>query len=179
MANKTREWKISFDGENKGTAWVMGNDVSTDDIIAGKFLEIRDMESLSIHVFERFGNDFARNVKPGDVIIAGNNFGCGSSREQAPYLLKLLGVGAIFACSFARIFYRNAINIGLPAIIIEREDYTSFKTSDPVVYTLDPIVITNARSKKKCLLQPLPVFIMQILHAGGAISLLKKQLARK
>jgi len=179
MADKTREWKVSFDGENKGIAWVMKDDVSTDDIIAGKFLEIRDLENLSAHVFERFENDFARKVKPGDVIIAGNNFGCGSSREQAPYLLKLLGIGAIFACSFARIFYRNAINIGLPAIVIDRKYYTSFKASDPVTYTFDPPAVTIVRSKMKYPLQPLPAFFTSILRAGGAIPLLKEELAKR
>ena len=179
MGSKTREWKVSFDEENSGVAWTMGNEISTDDIIAGKFLEIRDTALLSTHVLERFGNDFATKVRPGDVIIAGNNFGCGSSREQAPYLLKFLGVGAIFACSFARIFYRNAINIGLPAVIIDRDTGNAFKPSDPVTYTLDPLVLTNRRSKKKCPLQPFPPFFTNILRAGGAIPLLKKELSTK
>jgi 3-isopropylmalate dehydratase small subunit len=179
MASKTKAWKVSFDGENKGIAWILGDDISTDDIIAGKFLEIRDMKTLSTHVLERFGNDFATKVKPGDVIVAGNNFGIGSSREQAPFLLQFLGIGAIFACSFARIFYRNAINIGLPAVIIDRDTCSAFKSSDPVTYALDPPAVTNVRSKKKYPLQPLPAFFTSILRAGGAIPLLKKELAKK
>ncbi len=179
MASKERERRLSFGGENKGIAWVLGDDVSTDDIIPGKFLEIRDISLLSIHVLERFGIDFPTKVKPGDVIIAGNNFGCGSSREQAPHLLQFLGIGAVFACSFARIFYRNAINIGLPAVIIDRDVYETFKQSDPVAYTLDPPAVTNMRSKKKYALQPLPAFFTGILRAGGAIPLLKQELAKK
>lgn len=179
MASKAREWKPTFDGENKGIAWIMANDISTDDIIAGKFLEIRDMETLATHVFERFGNNFAAVVKPGDVIIAGNNFGCGSSREQAPYLLKYLGIGAVFACSFARIFYRNAINIGLPALHIDSSIQQAFMQGDPVIYTIDPPVVINARLNKRFPLQPLPAFFMNILRAGGAIPLLKQDLAMK
>jgi 3-isopropylmalate/(R)-2-methylmalate dehydratase small subunit len=179
MGSKTREWKVSFDGENKGVAWILGDDVSTDDIISGKFIEIRDVAVLSEHVLERFGDDFAIKVKPGDVIIAGNNFGSGSSREQAPFLLQFLGIGAIFARSFARIFYRNAINIGLPAVIVDRDTCSAFKPSDPVAYSLDPPVVTNERSKKKYPLQPLPAFFTRILRAGGAIPLLKKELAKK
>jgi 3-isopropylmalate/(R)-2-methylmalate dehydratase small subunit len=93
--------------------------------------------------------------------------------------LKFLAVGAIFACSFARIFYRNSINIGMPAVIIDRKVYDAFKSSDPVAYTLDPPALTNVRSKKKHPLQPLPTFFTNILRAGGAIPLLKKELAKK
>jgi 3-isopropylmalate/(R)-2-methylmalate dehydratase small subunit len=179
MASKARAWKVSFDGENKGIAWILGDDVSTDDIISGKFLEIRDFAALSAHVFERFSNDFATKVKPGDVIMAGNNFGSGSSREQAPFLLQFLGIGAIFARSFARIFYRNAINIGLPAIIIGQDIRDAFKPGNSVKYVFDPPAITNISSGKKFLLQPMPVFFTNILRAGGAIPLLKKELAEK
>ncbi len=179
MTKKTKAWKVSFDGENKGIAWILGNDISTDDIIPGKFLEIRDMKTLSSHVLERLSNDFATKVKPGDVIIAGNNFGSGSSREQAPFLLQFLGIGAIFARSFARIFYRNAINIGLPSVIIDEKVYGAFKPAESAVYTLDPPVITNVESNKSYTLQPLPAFFNNILRAGGAIPLLKKDLGKK
>ena len=179
MDEQTKAWKVSFEKENRGNAWIVGNDISTDDIIPGKFLEIRDVFSLSAHVFERFGEGFATKVKQGDVIIAGNNFGCGSSREQAPFLLQFLGIGAIFARSFARIFYRNAINIGLPAITIDGDTYDAFKPSESVVYTLDPPSITIVRSRKRYPLQPMPAFFTNILRAGGAIPLLKKELAKE
>ncbi|MBN2151055.1 MAG: 3-isopropylmalate dehydratase [Candidatus Lokiarchaeota archaeon] len=176
MATKTSPWRASFDGENRGTAWVLGDDVSTDDIILGKFLEIRDASSLSAHVLERFGIDFAKRVRPGDVIIAGKNFGSGSSREQAPFLLQFLGIGAIFATSFARIFYRNAINIGLPAIVVGRDVHDAFDQGVPVTYTLVPPAIANVATGKEFPLQPMPAFFLDILRAGGAIPLLKKTL---
>jgi 3-isopropylmalate dehydratase small subunit len=175
MGKKARGREGSFEGKHEGFAWSMGDDVSTDDIIPGKFLEIRDIATLSTHVFDRFGLEFATKVKHGDAIIAGKNFGCGSSREQAPALLKFLGVGAIFACSFARIFYRNAINVGLPAIVIDTDTWNGLKSPKDITYTLDPPMLTRLDTGRSFKLQPLPAFFLEILRAGGAIPLLKKE----
>ncbi len=175
--SSTRAWKLSFDGKNKGKIWVLGNDVSTDDIISGKFLEIREIDILSKHVLEGIVPDFPTNVKPGDVIVAGDNFGSGSSREQAPLLLKYLGIGSIFARSFARIFFRNGINIGLPLITIQGDIQSIFTTGEQVVYTIDPPVLEIASNGKKIQASAFPVFFLNILRQGGAIPLLKKELA--
>jgi 3-isopropylmalate/(R)-2-methylmalate dehydratase small subunit len=172
----TQEWQLSFDNKNPGHAWVLGSDVSTDAIISGKYLEIRDFPSLSKHVFESVVDDFPSKVQPGDVIIAGDNFGAGSSREQAPTMLKYLGIGAIFAKSFARIFYRNAINIGLPAFTITQEILEAFNTGDEINYTIDLALIENVTSDQQFQLQQFPPFFMNILRHGGAISLLKEEL---
>ena len=101
----------------KGTIFKFHNDLDTDQIIASQYLLLPNLEEMKSHAFESLDPDFAQKVKPGDFVVGGENFGCGSSREQAPGVLKALGVKAVIAKSFARIFYRNAINIGLPAIV--------------------------------------------------------------
>ncbi|HOO54905.1 MAG TPA: 3-isopropylmalate dehydratase, partial [Methanothrix sp.] len=100
----------------RGKAWVFGDDVDTDVIIPGPYLRTKNIKELACHAMEGLDPDFAKNVKPGDVIVAGKNFGCGSSREQAPLALREAGVACVVAKSFARIFYRNAINVGLPVV---------------------------------------------------------------
>ena len=102
---------------DKGTIFKFYNDLDTDQIIASQYLLLPNLEEMKAHTFESQDPDFAKKVKPGDYVVAGENFGCGSSREQAPGVLKALGVKAVIAKSFARIFFRNAINIGLPAIV--------------------------------------------------------------
>ncbi|HME54787.1 MAG TPA: 3-isopropylmalate dehydratase [Candidatus Lokiarchaeia archaeon] len=169
-------WQLSFEEKNQGRAWVLGSDISTDAIISGKYLEIRDFESLSKHVLEGVVDDFPTRVKTGDVIIAGENFGSGSSREQAPTVLKFLGVGAIYARSFARIFFRNAINIGLPAFTIPSEISEAFNDGEEVVYTIEPPFLENASSGQQFVLPPFPPFFTNILRHGGAIPLLKEEL---
>ena len=100
-----------------GRVFKFHNDVDTDQIIASQYLLLPNIEEMKVYTFESIDKDFAKKVKEGDIVVAGENFGCGSSREQAPGVLKALGVKAVIAKSFARIFYRNAINIGLPAIV--------------------------------------------------------------
>ena len=102
---------------DKGTIFKFYNDLDTDQIIASQYLLLPNLEEMKAHTFESQDPDFAKKVQPGDFVVAGENFGCGSSREQAPGVLKALGVKAVIAKSFARIFFRNAINIGLPAIV--------------------------------------------------------------
>lgn len=170
------ERNLKFKENNKGKAWVLGDDISTDDIISGKFLEIRDFKVLSTHVFNAIIDNFHDRVKPGDIIIAGENFGYGSSREQAPYLLKYMGIGVICAKSFARIFFRNAINLGLPLFTINDRMFTSFKTGDQVTYTIEPARIINNKSNEKHELQSFPEFFMNMIRQGGALPALKKEL---
>ena len=113
----------------KGTIFKFHNDLDTDQIIASQYLLLPNLEEMKEHAFESLDPDFPKKVKPGDFVVGGENFGCGSSREQAPGVLKALGVQAIVAKSFARIFYRNAINIGLPVIVC-KELPDEVKTGD-------------------------------------------------
>ncbi|MHA1369195.1 MAG: LeuD/DmdB family oxidoreductase small subunit [Promethearchaeota archaeon] len=176
MVETKIHWKLDFKGKNQGKVWVFGDDISTDDIISGKYLEIRDFGELANHVFDAVVEDFFKNVDAGDIIIAGSNFGCGSSREQAPYLLKYLGIGIICAKSFARIFFRNAINIGLPVYTIDDVFYNSFSNGDLVNYFIDPPKVVNVTRNEIFNLTRFPDFFMQILQAGGALSCLKSEL---
>ncbi len=164
----------------RGRAWVLGDDVSTDHVISGKFLEIRDIRDLATHVFEGVLDDFPAKVQQDDVIIAGDNFGSGSSREQAPHLLKFLGIGLVVARSFARIFYRNAINVGLPVFVTStgKQCKSQFKTNDEIEYSIDPPVLKSSNENKHLDLLPNPSFIMEILRDGGAIPSLKRKMER-
>ena len=110
-----------------GRVFKFHNDVDTDQIIASQYLLLPNIEEMKVYTFESIDKDFAKKVKEGDIVVAGENFGCGSSREQAPSVLKALGVKAVVAKSFARIFYRNSINIGLP-VIISKTYMTKWKT---------------------------------------------------
>lgn len=155
-------------------AWVFGDDVNTDAIIAGRYLVKRDPEELAKHVMEAIDPTFASRVGRGDVIVAGKNFGCGSSREHAPIALKAAGISAIVAESFARIFYRNAINQGLPVLVcpgVKKE----FKTGDEIEITLKDGSIRNLTTGKLLKAQPLPGFILEILNSGGLLSYLKSK----
>ena len=154
-------------------AWVFGDDVSTDDIIAGKYLVKCDPKELAAHVMENIFPDFPKLVKPGDIIVAGRNFGCGSSREHAPLALKAAGISAVVAESFARIFYRNSINLGLPALTARLGG--EFQSGDEVELDLEHFRLKNLRSGKVFSLAPLPPFILEILKAGGLVEYLKKK----
>ncbi|KUO42749.1 MAG: 3-isopropylmalate dehydratase [Hadesarchaea archaeon YNP_N21] len=153
-------------------AWVFGDDVNTDVIIAGRYLVKRDPEELAKHVMEAIDPSFASKVKKGDVIVAGKNFGCGSSREHAPIALKAAGVSAIVAESFARIFYRNAINQGLPALVC-RGVRNEFNTGDEIEVVLREGLIRNLTTGKLLRAQPMPEFILEILNSGGLLPYLK------
>ncbi len=152
--------------------WVLGDNVSTDDIIPGRYLVKRDPEELGKHVFENLLPDFSSRVRKGDVIVAGRNFGCGSSREQAPLALKGAGVGAVIAESFARIFFRNAINQGLPVLICKGVS-SSFSQGEEVEYDLGKGVVINVSRGIELRAEPLPDFLLSILRAGGLIPYLK------
>jgi methanogen homoaconitase small subunit len=154
----------------KGRAWIFGADVDTDVIIPGKYLRTKDLSTLAEHVMEGLDPQFASKVRRGDVVVAGRNFGCGSSREQAPLALKEAGVSAVVAKSFARIFYRNAINIGLPLV----EADVSCKEGDEIEVDLEAgevrvrdITIQGTK---------LPDFLLKILQDGGLVAHRRKQM---
>ncbi|MEM2250523.1 MAG: 3-isopropylmalate dehydratase small subunit [Candidatus Hadarchaeales archaeon] len=158
-------------------AWVYGDHISTDDIIAGRYLAKHDWTEWGKHAMENIDPDFSKRVKPGDVIIAGKNFGCGSSREQAPIALKAAGVSAVVAESFARIFYRNAINQGLP-VLTSPGIKNEFQNGDEVEINMSEGWIKNLRTNKVLKVQPLPNFVLEILKEGGLINYLKKTLKK-
>ena len=158
---------------NSGKAWRFGDDVNTDVIISGKYkLSITDLDELSKHAMEAVMPEFASKVQKGDYIVAGKNFGCGSSREQAPLVLQRLGVAAVVARSFARIFYRNAINIGLPAVECEQSD--RIQEGDLIRVDLAKGVVNNISRGEFYAVKPLPPQLRVILSEGGLISYVKK-----
>jgi 3-isopropylmalate/(R)-2-methylmalate dehydratase small subunit len=159
-------------------AWVYGDHISTDDIIAGRYLAKHDPAEWGRHAMENIDPEFSKRVQPGDVIVAGKNFGCGSSREQAPIALKAAGVSAVVAESFARIFYRNAINQGLPVLTCPGVS-KKFKNGDGAEVNLKEGWIKNVRTGEKIKVQPLPEFILDILNAGGLIPHLRKKIGVK
>ena len=155
----------------RGNVFRYGNDVDTDVIIPARYLNITDMKLLSSHCMEDIDRDFVNKVKPGDVIVAGDNFGCGSSREHAPAVILESGVSLVVAKSFARIFYRNAINIGLP-ILECPEAIDDFEAGDVLEADLEKGVIVNQRSGRRFSAKPFPPFIMNIISEGGILKCL-------
>ena len=160
-----------------GRVWTFGDDISTDHIIAGKYLGTTDSKVFAEHAFEAVDPTWAKNVQPGDFIVAGDNFGCGSSREQAPLALKTLGILVILANSFGRIFFRNSINIGFPVVEcpglrdrVETGDFIEMDLSKGEVYLPRGEVMR---------FKPLPSNVLEILEAGGLVPKLKRELATK
>ena len=159
-------------GNNMGTLYRFDSDVDTDQIIASQYLLYPTIDEMKDHAFESLDPDFATKVEPGDYVVANENFGCGSSREQAPSVLKALGVRAIIAKSFARIFYRNAINIGLPVIVC-KELYDQVSTGDQMELDLESGVVTTGEKEYTC--TKLPPYMQQILDQGGLIASLNEE----
>ena len=147
------------------------NDVDTDQILASQYLLLPNVDEMKGHAFESLSDTFASEVKPGDLIVAGDNFGCGSSREQAPAVLKALGVQAVVAKSFARIFYRNAINIGLP-VLVSPELSDAVKEGDEASLDLTAGTVTVGEKTFTC--TKLPPYMQRILNAGGLIAFLNQ-----
>ena len=149
-----------------GNTWTFGENIDTDIIIPGRYLRTFNPQDLADHVLEGERPDFTKNVQQGDVIVAGENFGCGSSREQAPVAIKTAGVNAIIAKSFARIFYRNAINIGLPVIVsdINAED------GDIIKIDLSKGILINETSGESQNFEPFKEFMLNILEDGGLVN---------
>lgn len=159
----------------KGSVWKFGDDVSTDLIISGKYkFKTLDMSKLSEHAMEGAAPEFSEKVEEGDIIVAGENFGCGSSREQAPLVLKELGIGAIISKSFARIFFRNAINVGIP--VIENEEIPErTEEGDKLKIDLEADVVKNLAKEETFEIDHLPDFLLQILEDGGLVEQYKKK----
>ncbi|WP_405267443.1 3-isopropylmalate dehydratase small subunit [Methanobrevibacter sp.] len=157
----------------KGTAWKFGNDIDTDIIVPGRYLIYTDEERLSSHCMEGLDPDFNKKCKRGDFIVAGTNFGCGSSREHAPIALKGVGVSAVIAESFARIFYRNATNVGVP--LLEAPGISELiEDGDEIEVDMDEGTIT-ASNGEKITFKKLPPFMLEILEQGGLIEYLKNK----
>ncbi len=160
--------------------WRYGDHVDTDVIIPARYLNIADFKELSEHAMEDAKESltlsFAQNVQPGDVMVAGKNFGCGSSREHAPMVLKVKGVKCIIADSFARIFYRNAINIGLPVLEIGA-DVEKIEDGDTLDVDLDKGTIHIVNKDITITTKPLPEFIQKIVDCGGIINYIKGEQA--
>ncbi|MGP8077494.1 MAG: 3-isopropylmalate dehydratase [Thermoplasmata archaeon] len=159
----------------EGRVWTLGRDVDTDQIISGKYLTIIDPDELKKHVFEIALPEFARGARPGDILVAGENFGSGSSREHAPQAMRAIGVGAVVADSFARIFFRNAINLGIPAIEARgvREIFTA---GDIARVDLPRGRVTNATTGRSVDFPPLPEHLLGLLEAGGLVEKVRREL---
>ncbi len=156
----------------KGRAWKFGDDISTDHITPGRYYHLRsNMPELAKHIMEDADPYFMKKFKPGDFIVAGKNFGMGSSREHAPLALKIAGVSAVIAKSFARIFYRNAINVGLPLLIAETE---AIDDGDLLEVDLLAGKVINLSRSVTISASPLPEFMLRILNEGGLINFVKK-----
>ena len=161
----------------KGKTFRFGDDINTDDIIAAKYLNTTDKAELASHCMEHLDKDFARKIKSGDVMVAGRNFGCGSSREHAPVAIKAAGVSCVIAESFARIFFRNSINIGLPIVECAQ---ASKRIRPGDIVTVDTLkgVIKNVKRKESYKFEKYPLFMEKIIHAGGRMAQLKRKKAR-
>ncbi len=159
----------------KGRAYKYGANINTDAIIPSRYLNISDPTELAKHCMEGIDKDFATKVQPGDIIVAETNFGCGSSREHAPLAIKAAGVSAVIAKSFARIFFRNAINIGLPILECDKAvDETD--PGDILEVELASGEIRNITKNKLFYAKPYPDFMLELISAGGLIEHTKKKL---
>ncbi|MGI6767336.1 MAG: 3-isopropylmalate dehydratase small subunit [Lentihominibacter sp.] len=159
--------------KTQGKVFKYPDNVDTDVIIPARYLNTPDANELALHCMEDIDAEFVKKVKKGDVMVAGWNFGCGSSREHAPLVIKTCGTGCVIAKSFARIFYRNAINIGLPIIECE-EAAEEIRADDEVMVDFDTGVITNITRGKTYRVQPVPPFIQNIIKSGGLLKSLKE-----
>lgn len=160
----------------EGKVFKYGRDVDTDVIIPARYLNSSDHAHLAAHAMEDIDPSFATTVKPGDIIVAEENFGCGSSREHAPVAIKAAGVSCVIAKSFARIFYRNAINVGLP-IMECSEAVDAIRAGDTVKIDTEAGVITNERTGESFTAEPFPSFIAEIIEAGGLVARTRAKIA--
>jgi 3-isopropylmalate/(R)-2-methylmalate dehydratase small subunit len=161
-----------------GTAHAYGRDVDTDVIIPARYLNTSDPAELAKHCMEDLDAGFVAKVEPGDIIVAGENFGCGSSREHAPIAIKESGISVIIAKSFARIFYRNAINTGLP-IMESAEAVNGIRDGDRVAVDADTGAIMNVTTGESWQAQPFPPFIRAIIEKGGLIPSVREKLEKR
>jgi 3-isopropylmalate/(R)-2-methylmalate dehydratase small subunit len=158
-----------------GNAWKFGNDINTDEIIPARYLNTSDPKELASHCMEDADPEFMNKISRGDVIVAGNNFGCGSSREHAPIAIKAANISCVIAKSFARIFYRNSINIGLP-IIESPEAAEDIKPGDKIEIDFDSGKIKNLTTGKEYTAKPFPPFMQDIISKGGLMNKIRSEL---
>jgi len=157
-----------------GRVWKYGDDVNTDVIFPGKYTySISDRQEMAQHALEDLDPEFVKNVRPGDIVVAGKNWGCGSSREQAVIALKEIGVGAIVARSFARIYFRNCINEGLPIVTCDAVD--GVETGEEITIDFEAGKVSTPRGEYA--FPPLPASVLEILNAGGLVPHVKQKLA--
>jgi 3-isopropylmalate/(R)-2-methylmalate dehydratase small subunit len=159
----------------RGRVWRFGDDVDTDAIIPARYLNISDAQELARHCMEDADPSFANGIKPGAIIVAGKNFGCGSSREHAPLCIKAAGVSCVIAAGFARIFYRNAFNIGLP-ILESPEAAAASRQGDELEVDLGTGEIRNLTQGTTFTAQPIPPFMQELIRDGGLIKHVAKRL---
>jgi 3-isopropylmalate/(R)-2-methylmalate dehydratase small subunit len=156
----------------KGKAWTFGDDISTDHIAPGRYFHLRsNLPELAKHVLEDADPEFASKMSEGDFVVGGNNFGLGSSREHAPTIIKIAGVSAVLAKSFARIFFRNAINVGLPVVICDTD---AIEQGDELELDLSKGVLKNLSKNTEISFQPLPAAMTTILNDGGLLEHIRK-----
>jgi len=162
----------------KGNTWKFGDHIDTDVIIPARYLNTSDPKELASHCMEDYDKEFIKKIKSGDIIVAGENFGCGSSREHAPIAIKEAGISCIIAKSFARIFFRNAINIGLP-IFESSEIFEYTQQGDVLEVDTEMGIIKNLSNHKKFQISPLPEFIQNIISAKGLVEYTKREVERR
>jgi 3-isopropylmalate/(R)-2-methylmalate dehydratase small subunit len=162
------------DKELRGRAWKYGDDVDTDVIIPARYLNTSDPAELARHCMEDIDAQFASKVSKGDFIVAGKNFGCGSSREHAPIAIKASGASAVVARSFARIFYRNAFNMGLP-IFEAPEAVDGIEAGDRLAVNLEKGVLRNETKGREYRFTPIPPFMQELVAAGGLLNYIAKR----
>jgi 3-isopropylmalate/(R)-2-methylmalate dehydratase small subunit len=163
-----------MNGVIKGKAFVYGANIDTDQIYPGGYLDLTDPEVVAQHAMERVDPDFVKEVKPGDLIVAATNFGCGSSREHAAVTLKASGIAVVLAESFARIFYRNAINLGLPLLVCPGIA-NRVKRGDLLSVDMAAGTVINLTTGASATAQPLSAYVMAILENGGVKPMIRKQ----
>jgi 3-isopropylmalate/(R)-2-methylmalate dehydratase small subunit len=161
-----------------GQAWKYGDNVDTDVIIPARYLSASLPEELAPHCMEDIDETFAQNVQQGDIIVAGNNFGCGSSREHAPIAIAGAGVSCVVANSYARIFFRNAINVGLP-ILECPEAVEGIQKGDTVEVDLEKGTVTDKTSGNTWTAHPFPAFLRDLIASGGLVSWVRRQIENK
>jgi 3-isopropylmalate/(R)-2-methylmalate dehydratase small subunit len=159
----------------RGRVFKVGDEVDTDVIIPARYLNTTDPKVLASHCLEGIDPDFPKKVTPGDMLFGGRNFGCGSSREHAPLAIKSLGISCVVAKSFARIFYRNAFNVGLPAVECE-EAVEESETGDHVEVDLESGELKNLSRGKVYRFKPLPPFMIELIREGGLVNYISKRL---
>ena len=152
---------------------MFGDNVDTDQIISGKYLTLRDPDEMAKHVFEAARPEFPSGVRKGDVIVAGKNFGSGSSREEAPVVIKRVGISIVIARSFARLFFRNAINIGLP--VLECKNYARIVEGDIVEADLEAGILKNMTRRDTFPASKMPKFLLNMLETGGALEAYRRR----